>query len=186
VPRPTREQIDDDIVETAAALFARHGFDQTSVQRIADAVGYSKTGLLHRFPTKEALQVAAVTRCADLVGAITRDVEDRPPGPARDLAVVTAVTDLALRRPGYVALMLGAVGAGPDTAVFTGLQEIAEGLFRAFAAPSEGTTERTLRVVGALGALAVTSLACGEAPAADVRPLIIATGYDALGHERTT
>jgi AcrR family transcriptional regulator len=186
VPRPTREQIDDDIVETAAALFARHGFDQTSVQRIADAVGYSKTGLLHRFPTKESLQVAAVARCAALVAAITRGVEQEPPGPARDLAVVTAVADLALQRPGYVALMLGAVGAGQDTAVFSGLQEIAEGLFRAFAAPPEGAGERTLRVVGALGALAVTSLACADAVAADVRPLVIATAYDALGHERTT
>ncbi|NAZ82739.1 TetR family transcriptional regulator [Kineococcus sp. R8] len=186
MPRPTREQIDDDIVEAAAALFARHGFDQTSVQRIADAVGYSKTGLLHRFPTKESLQVAAVGRCVDLVAGIAADVAPLPPGPARDRAVVTAVADLALQRPGYVALMLGALGAEEGTPVSAGLQDIAEGLFRAFDAPSEGASERTLRVVGALGALAVSSLACHEAPAAEVRPVIIATAYAALGHERTT
>ncbi len=60
--RPTRQEIDDEIVERR--LFARYGFQETSLQRIADAVGYSKTGLLHRFPTKEALQDAVIERWA--------------------------------------------------------------------------------------------------------------------------
>ena len=71
--RPTRQEIDDEIVERAAALFARYGFQETSLQRIADAVGYSKTGLLHRFPTKEALQDAVIERWAGKV----RDIAGR-------------------------------------------------------------------------------------------------------------
>jgi AcrR family transcriptional regulator len=104
VLRPTRQEIDDEIVERAAALFARYGFQETSVQRIADAVGYSKTGLLHRFPTKEALQDAVIERWAGKVRAIAAGVRDLPPGPERDLAVVTDVVDLALRGPGVVSL----------------------------------------------------------------------------------
>ena len=109
--RPTRQEIDDEIVERAAALFARYGFQETSVQRIADAVGYSKTGLLHRFPTKEALQDAVIERWAEKVRDIAARVGDLPTGPERDRAVITELVDLALRGPGVVSLLLAALSA---------------------------------------------------------------------------
>src|SRR3712207_8758015 len=46
----------------SAALFARRGFEQTSVQAIADAVGLSKAGLLHHFPSKDALRAAVLAQ----------------------------------------------------------------------------------------------------------------------------
>ncbi|WP_199725699.1 helix-turn-helix domain-containing protein [Nocardiopsis sp. Huas11] len=57
---PTSEQIDAQIVDRAAGLFARHGFENTSVQQIADATGYSKAGVLRRFVTKDASSDAAI------------------------------------------------------------------------------------------------------------------------------
>src|SRR5262245_12539955 len=106
MPRPTREQIEDEILETAATLFARHGFRETSVQRIADAVGYSKTGLLHRYPSKEALQQAVIDRAVAEMRAIAADAATLPTGPERDRVVVTGIARLALDRPGAVALLL--------------------------------------------------------------------------------
>lgn len=47
-----------------------HGYARTSVQQLADAVGYSKAGLLHRFGSKQALQAGAVAAAADAVGAV--------------------------------------------------------------------------------------------------------------------
>jgi hypothetical protein len=39
--RQTSEQIDRAILDTAAHMFASHGYAGTSVQQVADAVGYS-------------------------------------------------------------------------------------------------------------------------------------------------
>ena len=43
------------IVRTAAALFSSHGYTSTSIREVAAAVGLSKPGLYHYFPTKEAI-----------------------------------------------------------------------------------------------------------------------------------
>ncbi|MGV0816340.1 TetR/AcrR family transcriptional regulator [Martelella sp. AMO21009] len=43
------------ICDAAAALFAEKGFDNTSLQDVATAVGVTKAGLYHYFPTKQAL-----------------------------------------------------------------------------------------------------------------------------------
>ena len=87
MPRPTKQQIEDEILETAAALFARHGFKETSIQRVADAVGYSKTGLLHRYPSKEALQEAVVDRALAEMRAVEAEAEGLPVGPGPRVAV---------------------------------------------------------------------------------------------------
>jgi AcrR family transcriptional regulator len=184
VPRLTKQEIDDEIVDRAAALFARHGFRETSIQRIADAVGYSKTGLLHRFPTKEALQDAVMQRFAAEIRNIAADVHEEPAGPARDRAVVEAIARLALRRPGFIALILSAFSAGEhlDADGDAPFKHIAHGLFEAFAVDPD--CDRFVRVAGALGALAVTSLAFRDHPIADQQEQIVAIAYDALGHPR--
>ncbi len=43
--RQSAAEIDHAILDVAAGIFAVHGFAHTSVQQIADAVGYSKPGL---------------------------------------------------------------------------------------------------------------------------------------------
>lgn len=55
-PRDVRARI---LVE-ATRLFAEVGFDGTSVQAIADAVGIRKPSLLYWFPTKDALRNAVL------------------------------------------------------------------------------------------------------------------------------
>ncbi|WP_432506189.1 TetR/AcrR family transcriptional regulator [Kineococcus arenarius] len=187
MPRPTREQIDEEILDTAAALFARHGFAETSVQRVADATGYSKTGLLHRFPTKDALQAAALAATLQRVRRVVDGVTASPPGPARDRAALEALTDLALARPGFTALALSSVSRGEEQTL--PLTELADALFEAFAAPAPtGTgTERAVRLTSALGGLAIAALACRALQdAGTVRPLLVDAALGALGHPTPT
>jgi len=182
MPRPTKQQIEDEILETAAALFARHGFKETSIQRVADAVGYSKTGLLHRFPTKEALQEAVVDRALADMRAIAAEAGVLPVGPERDRVVVGGVARLALARPGAVALLLSSLMSAPDSDM---LQQVGGLVFAAFGLDHECVTDvelpRMLRIVGALGALAVAAVSMHDKVHLDA---LVEVSYDALGHGR--
>ena len=178
--RPFRQQADEGILDRAAALFARRGFAKTSVQDIADAVGLSKAGLLHHFPSKDALHEAVLAQAETLGRRVLDQLGDLPPGPARDRQALEVLVDVALAHPGLVALVLAPVtdlGAEPEPAV-------ADLVLQAFGV-DPGTTEppRSVRVVGALAALAVLTLAAhAQDQTTAWRRHIVATCFDALGH----
>jgi AcrR family transcriptional regulator len=196
MPRPTKQQIDDEILDAAASLFARHGFKETSVQRIADAVGYSKTGLLHRFPTKESLQAAVVDRCVEQIREVAAIAGPLPPGPARDRSVISGMAHLALGQPGVVALMLSCLLAEPESEFGEALRVIGDEVAAAFGDhPFAGAVllgdqplvdpRRAIRVTGALGALAVASVALRDFFTPDAITTLVDVAYDALGHPPT-
>ncbi|MGW5055613.1 TetR/AcrR family transcriptional regulator [Actinokineospora sp. NPDC004072] len=171
-----RRLVEDSILDRAAGLFARHGFEQTSVKVVADAVGLSKAGLLHHFPTKEALYNAAL-RVGDAQGEwVVEQVAGLPVGGVRDRRAVELLTDIALERPGLVALAFrSVVGAGEEVGRHDLFVSEVFGV-------EPGDTERVVRVIGALSALAVLSLAANERGEKTAwRPLIIGTCLDALG-----
>ncbi|MBM2620957.1 TetR/AcrR family transcriptional regulator [Actinoplanes sp. LDG1-06] len=184
MPRPTKQQIDDEILETAATLFARHGFKETSIQRIADAVGYSKTGLLHRYPTKEALQQAVVDRVLRDIREVADGVRDQPPGPERDRAAVTGIARLAMEGRGTVSLLLSGLASEQENDLGCTLEAIGEVIFECFAADPETDPVRAARVIGALGALAVVGVTLREKPLAVTLDDLVDLSYDALGHGR--
>ncbi|TXR56054.1 TetR/AcrR family transcriptional regulator [Quadrisphaera setariae] len=109
--RQTREQIDAGIVEAAAALLAENGVERTSLREIAEAVGYSKTGLLHRFGSKDSLLEAVADSCLDAVRAVAEDVAHLPEGPERDAAAAAGLSGLAVSAPGRLAIALAQEGA---------------------------------------------------------------------------
>ena len=180
--RPFRHLVDEGILDRAAALFARRGYAKTSVQDVADAVGLSKTGLLHHYPSKDALHEAVLDQAATLGRRVLDQLGDLPPGPARDLRALEVLVDVALAHPGLVALMLAPVtdlDAEPESAV-TDL------VLRAFGVdPEVLEPPRAVRVVGALAALAVLTLAAHAQDRTTAwRQHIVATCFDALGHRR--
>ena len=180
--RPFRQQVDEGILDRAAALFARRGYAKTSVQDVAAAVGLSKTGLLHHYPSKDALHEAVLGQAATLGRRVLDQLGDLPPGPARDLRALEVLVDVALAHPGLVALMLAPVtdlDAAPETAV----TELVLGAFGVD--PETLEPPRAVRVVGALAALAVLTLAAHAQDRTTAwRQHIVATCFDALGHRR--
>jgi AcrR family transcriptional regulator len=185
VARPFRQQIDAGILDRAAALFARHGFEQTSVQAVADAVGLSKAGLLHHFPSKDALHAAVRAQVDTLGRGALEEVRDLPPGADRDHRAIEVLVDTALAHPGLVSLLLTPVTQG-DAAGEADTDPAGVWAFAAFGVdPRSAERERCVRVAGALVALAVLALgAQRDGEAALLRPHIIATSFDALGHRR--
>jgi AcrR family transcriptional regulator len=165
------------------------------VQQIADASGYSKTGLLHRFPSKEALRAAVTEHFVAELDTIVAAVRELPVGADRDLAVIRALADLSLRRRGTIALMVSGLTTRESSADLAWMHGVADALFSAFglAGPAVGPggpadtactadLDRCIRIYGALGALGVTALAAADTPGELIRDPLVATAFDALGH----
>ena len=181
-----RQQADEHIVDRAAALFARHGFAQTSVQSIADAVGLSKAGLLHHFPSKQALWDEVLAHAAALGQRACDAVADLPPGRTRDRRAVEVLVDVALAHPGVVAFLLAPATRGGDERGAVEVGQTSDLALLAFGVDQDGAEpERLVRVLGALAALAVLSLAAHQdGHGAAWRSHIVTTSFDALGHAR--
>jgi AcrR family transcriptional regulator len=186
VARPFRQQIDEGIVDRAAGLFARGGFAKTSVQDVADAVGLSKAGLLHHFPSKDALWAAVLAQAEALGRQVLEQVVELPLGADRDRRAVDVLVDVALAHPGLVALLLAPVTQAGD-ATIPEAEAAGAAALQAFGVdPTAPATERTVRVIGALSAVAVLTLAAHAANQTTAwRPHIVATCFDALGHSRS-
>jgi AcrR family transcriptional regulator len=186
VARPFRQQIDEGILDRAAALFARRGFAKTSVQDVADTVGLSKAGLLHHFPSKDVLREAVLAQAEILGQRVLDPVRALPLGAARDQRALEVLVDVALAHPGMVALLLAPVTRGDADLNAPEIQAAGAAALQAFGVDRDtAAVERSVRVVGALSALAVLTLAAhGEDQTTTWRPLVVATCFDALGHRR--
>ena len=182
--RPFRQQIDEGILDKAAALFARRGFAKTSVQDIADSVGLSKAGLLHHWSSKDALYAAVLGQASAVGSAVLGAVEGTPVGPSRDRLALEAMVDIALAHPGLVSLLLAPVLAGGGDAGTAETDATSAQALQAFGVdPAAPVSERSIRVAGALGALAVLALAAQQHSELTARRRdIVATCFDALGH----
>ena len=185
--RPFRQQIDEGILDRAAGLFARRGYAKTSLQDVADAVGLSKAGLLHHFPSKDALHEAVLAHADALGQRVLATVRGLPHGRARDRRAIEVLVDVALGHPGFVALLLAPVSELADGAAEHDPDGPQNAVLECFGVDpdDDADPERLVRVLGSVAALAVLSLAAHQADRSTAwRPLVVATCLDALGHRR--
>jgi hypothetical protein len=120
-----------------------------------------------------------------LTQRVLDQVRDLPPGAARDQRAIEVLVDVALAHPGLIALLLAPVSelsaqaSEPQTAG-------SNAALQAFGVdPGTADPERLVRVVGALAAVAVLTLAAHhENQTIAWRPFVVATCFDALGHGR--
>ena len=57
-----REQRQEEILDAAVELFARHGYSESDIQVLADTLGVGKGTIYRHFPSKQDLFLAAVDR----------------------------------------------------------------------------------------------------------------------------
>ncbi|MGV1759799.1 TetR/AcrR family transcriptional regulator [Rhizobium sp. A22-96] len=182
MPRPTRAEIDAEILDHAAGLFAKHGFANTSLQQIADAVNYSKAGLLHHYPSKQALYDAAMETSRDHMETLRASVEALAPGIERDRAVVEASVTFAYDWPGISAFQyrLAENGQNADPEMI----ELGMIMYAALGIDMQSVEqERIVRVTSAFTGLGITaSVAVRADLKREWRGFIVAAAMDALGH----
>ncbi len=94
----------DEIARVAQTLFARNGFDGTSIRDIADAAGLTKPALYYHFEDKEALyEHVLIERMTRLINSVEEDVttSDDPVERIR-LYLLTHATRMDLDRDNWL------------------------------------------------------------------------------------
>ncbi|MCF1598828.1 TetR/AcrR family transcriptional regulator [Streptomyces muensis] len=104
-----------EIVRAALEVIAERGYRGASLGAVAERVGLTQQGLLHHFPTKEALLVAVLQE---------RDQWDAVPGTRWRIDLLTSLVEYNAMRPGIIqtfsALLGESVTEGhPARAYFT-------------------------------------------------------------------
>lgn len=121
------------ITDAAATLFAEKGYDGTTLQDVASAVGVTKAGLYHYFPTKQDLFDSIVLGVlSDMLASAQARVADAHT-PAERVAAFMAshAAFFEANRDRYRAAF---IGRGGDLSVFTAEQMAARRAYTDFLA----------------------------------------------------
>lgn len=102
----------DRLIEVAVALFTRHSFAGTSLQMIADDIGFTKAAIYHHFRTREQLLFAVLEPLLRELGSVVDAAEVKRSAHARADLMLTGYATLAVRHRGLV----GVLSADPSVA----------------------------------------------------------------------
>ena len=189
--RQSPAEIDHAILDVAAGLFATHGYAHTSVQQIADAVGYSKPGLLHRFGSKGALHRAVLAEVTETVQAIIGHATAHGDDPDQVRQVLELVTRKALERPGMVQMMLAAFEPGSEEPGTAEIQAAGRRLVELLDHPHTSPADR-LRVVLAIRMIATAAMsqsspadAAIHVDADELVPMLVELASGVMGSARS-
>ena len=108
-PERRRELTRSALVEAAADVFARRGYDGASLEEIAEAAGFTRGAIYSNFGSKEDLMLAVVERYNEaLVGAFSDTLERATDISQEEMTVSAAALwrDLIRRDPNLTALNL--------------------------------------------------------------------------------
>ncbi len=106
---PSMENPRGRILDEAAALFAREGYDATSLGRLAEAVGVTKAAIYHYFPSKQDIYEAIIVQTLEGLLAHVRPAVAAAPEPRAALAgFMRAHADyFEAHHDGFAALLVG-------------------------------------------------------------------------------
>ncbi len=132
-PESTRAQrtreTEDRILAVALDSFGTRGFEATSLDDLAAALGITKQAILYHWPSKRALLDAVVDRaCLDLVVELAGALDEAGSGWDRIESVVRRVFRVALRRPELLGLLreLARLGGDISARFITDMQPFVE------------------------------------------------------------
>ena len=166
------------ILDAALESFGTRGYEATSLDAVAGALGIRKQTILYWFPSKEALLDAVIDRSAtELAVTLEQTLARAGEGWARVEAIVKSVFRLAARRPELLGLLRELSRLGPPAS--TRLSEALDPLVGRAAGflEAEMTAGRMRRNDPRLVLLAAYSAVVGVATEVEV--------YRALGEEPT-
>jgi len=93
------------LIEVAVELFTRHSFAGTSLQMIADEIGFTKAAIYHHFRTREQLLAAILEPMLDELRTVVDSAESKRTAHARAEHMLSGYAALAVRNRGLVAVL---------------------------------------------------------------------------------
>jgi AcrR family transcriptional regulator len=108
------------LLDVAVDLFTRHSFAGTSLQMIADELGFTKAAIYHHFRSREQLLAAVLEPILDELRTVIEYAETRRTAHARAEHMLSGYATLAVRNRGLVTVLAA------DPSVATALTEHAE------------------------------------------------------------
>ena len=98
------------IIEVAVRLFTRHSFAGTSLQMIADEMGFTKAAVYHHFRTREELLAAVVEPVFAQLRAVIEQAEAQRGRNARADHMLTGYAGITVRHRGLISVLAGDPG----------------------------------------------------------------------------
>jgi AcrR family transcriptional regulator len=109
------EKMEQAIMAAAGELFDEKGFNQTSLQDIADALGMSRPSLYHYFDNREQILAAGVEPITQQRDTLTKELRDAGGDPVERLTkLMIGLGDLVAEHPVWVRVLLRDAAALPD------------------------------------------------------------------------
>src|SRR5215208_3835313 len=105
------------LIDVAIDLFTRHSYAGTSLQMIADELGFTKAAIYHHFRTREQLLAAVLEPILRELRTIVEAAQMRRTAHARAEHMLSGYAALAVRNRGLVAVLAA------DPSVATALHE---------------------------------------------------------------
>jgi AcrR family transcriptional regulator len=103
--RPAVADTRQRLIDVAVDLFIRHSYAGTSLQMIADDLGFTKAAIYHHFRTREQLLVAVLEPMLDQLREIVEVAQTRRTAHARAEHMMSGYAALAVRNRGLVAVL---------------------------------------------------------------------------------
>ena len=111
LPRAEVDQRIESLLDIAVEAFAEHGYAGTSLDRLVDRSGVSKTTIYRRFGSKEGLFTTLIGQSVELIRTALRDLRLDPEDPAGSIAAFVRIySDIAVVDPLGRALLGIALG----------------------------------------------------------------------------
>ena len=95
------------LVEASVRLFTRHGFAGTSLQMIADELGFTKAAIYYHFRTREQLLTAALDPVLQQMRRIVDEAEKHRGAHTRADHMVRGYAELAVHNRALVSVLAG-------------------------------------------------------------------------------
>jgi AcrR family transcriptional regulator len=105
------------VLDTALALFRKHGFADTSMRQVAKAAGLSLGAAYYYFPSKDAIVLAYYGRLQEETAVLERKALERATTLRERLEVVYGLKLKAVRRDRKVLSALLGLVASPDSEI---------------------------------------------------------------------
>jgi AcrR family transcriptional regulator len=164
------------LVTTAKRLFFEDGYHPTSLEKVADAAGYSKGAVYSNFRNKDELCTAVLDEIrAERLGEVL-EIIARPDTPSR-IEALRAWADRVIGDPGWTSLEVEfAVHARRDEQLRAGLAAGLDNILQMLSAGVESADNPDLKVPGREAATTMLALGAGLGLLRSIDPSIPVNG----------